>query len=70
MTLSLYNKYETRNNYMDEPEKKEQNLRMAAIKPSVLLAGNYPRLIDEWQSAPTLWDSIRFSALMHFKVIK
>ena len=33
--------------YMDEPEKKEQNLRMAKIKPSVLLAGNYPRLIDE-----------------------
>ena len=55
---------------MDEPEKKEQNLRMAEIKPSVLLVGNYPRLIDEWQSAPTLWDSIRFSALMHFKVIK
>lgn len=55
---------------MDELEKKEQNLRMAEIKPSVLLAGNSPRLIDEWQSAPTLWDSIRFSALMHFKVIK
>ena len=55
---------------MDEPEKKEQNLRMAEIKPSVLLAGNSPRLIDEWQSAPTLWDSILFSALMHFKVIK
>ena len=54
---------------MDEPEKKEQNLRMAELKPSVLLAGNSPRLIDEWQSAPTLWDSIRFSALMHFKVI-
>ena len=40
--------------YMDEPEKKEQNLRMAEIKPSVLLAGKYPRLIDEWQIAPTL----------------
>ncbi|MCH4208085.1 MAG: DUF4143 domain-containing protein [Solobacterium sp.] len=47
--------------YMDEPEKKEQNLRMAEIKPSVLLAGKKPRLIDEWQIAPTLWDSIRFS---------
>jgi predicted AAA+ superfamily ATPase len=47
--------------YMDEPEKKEQNLRMAEIKPSVLLAGEFPRLIDEWQIAPTLWDSIRFS---------
>jgi Predicted ATPase (AAA+ superfamily) len=47
--------------YMDEPEKKEQNLRMAEIKPSVLLTGEAPRLIDEWQIAPTLWDSIRFS---------
>ena len=47
--------------YMDEPEKKEQNLRMAEIKPSVLLAGKKPRLIDEWQIVPTLWDSIRFS---------
>ena len=47
--------------YMDEPEKKEQNLRMAEIKPSVLLAGGLPRLIDEWQIAPTLWDSIRFA---------
>jgi len=47
--------------YMDEPEKYEQNLRMAGIKPSVLLAGNYPRLIDEWQIAPALWDSIRIS---------
>ena len=51
MTLLLYNKYETRNNYMDEPEKKEQNLRMAEIKPSVLLAGNSPRLIDRSNSA-------------------
>ena len=47
--------------YMDEPEKKEQNLRMAEIKPSVLLAGELPRLIDEWQIAPALWDSIRFA---------
>jgi len=47
--------------YMDEPEKKEQNMRMAEIKPSLLLEGAYPRLIDEWQIAPTLWDSIRFS---------
>ena len=47
--------------YMDEPEKKEQNLRIAEIKPSVVLAGKTPRLIDEWQIAATLWDSIRFS---------
>ncbi len=47
--------------YMDEPEKKEGNLRLAEIKPSALLVGSSPRLIDEWQIAPTLWDSIRFS---------
>ena len=47
--------------YMDEPEKKAQNLKMAEIKPSVLLEGEKPRLIDEWQIAPSLWDSIRFS---------
>ncbi len=47
--------------YMDEPENKVQNIKMAGIKPSVLLSGNKPRLIDEWQLAPTLWDSIRFS---------
>lgn len=47
--------------YMDEPEKKEQNIRMAEIKPAILLQGEKPRLIDEWQIAPTLWDSIRFA---------
>jgi len=38
--------------YMDEPEKKKQNLRMADINPGILLQGEYPRLIDEWQIAP------------------
>jgi len=47
--------------YVDEPEKKEQNMRMAEIKPGVLLQGEKPRLIDEWQIVPELWDSIRFS---------
>jgi len=47
--------------YVDEPEKKEQNMRMAEINPGVLLQGEKPRLIDEWQIVPELWDSIRFS---------
>ena len=46
--------------YMDEPEKKEQNIRMADVNPKRLLAGETPRLIDEWQLAPKLWDAIRF----------
>ena len=36
-----------------------QNLEMAEISPSTLLKGETPRLIDEWQLAPKLWDAIR-----------
>ena len=46
--------------YMDEPNEKEQNLMLADISPSILLEGKTPRLIDEWQLAPKLWDAIRF----------
>ncbi|MBF9314672.1 DUF4143 domain-containing protein [Bifidobacteriaceae bacterium NR002] len=46
--------------YMDDPEKKEQNIAMSELSPKRLLNGNTPRLIDEWQLAPKLWDSIRF----------
>ena len=48
--------------YMSETGKVEQNRQLAKINPSLLLAGEHPRLIDEWQVAPTLWDSIRFEA--------
>ena len=46
--------------YMDEPEKKEQNIAMSELNPKRLLKGATPRLIDEWQLAPKLWDAIRF----------
>ena len=46
--------------YMARPEDKEQNLTLADINPSLLLAGEVPRLIDEWQLAPNLWDAVRF----------
>lgn len=46
--------------YMDEPEKKEQNIAMSELNPKRLLKGATPRLIDEWQIAPKLWDAIRF----------
>ena len=48
--------------YMSEPGNMEQNIRMASINPKLLLQGDLPRLIDEWQIAPQLWDSIRFEA--------
>ena len=46
--------------YMDNPEKKEQNITMSELNPKRLLKGAVPRLIDEWQIAPKLWDAIRF----------
>jgi predicted AAA+ superfamily ATPase len=46
--------------HMDNPSEKEQNLSLARINPLRLLKGDTPRLIDEWQLAPTLWDTIRY----------
>ena len=46
--------------YMDDPTSKQQNVTMAEISPKLLLDGSTPRLIDEWQLAPKLWDAIRF----------
>lgn len=48
--------------YMDEPEFREQNIARAQISPSAILDGAHPRLIDEWQIAPQLWDAIRHRA--------
>ena len=46
--------------YMSDPEKMAQYLEMAEVSPKSLLAGKTPRLLDEWQLAPKLWDAIRF----------
>ena len=46
--------------YMSDPENEKQNLLMADISPKTLLAGAVPKLIDEWQIAPKLWDAVRF----------
>lgn len=46
--------------YMQDPDRRNGYLRMADTMPSQLLAGDKPRLIDEWQEAPVLWDAVRF----------
>lgn len=46
--------------YMADPMRKQQNLQAAKINVQQLLTGDTPRLIDEWQIAPSLWDSVRF----------
>ncbi len=44
---------------LQDPDTREGYIATAAIRPSLLLAGETPRLIDEWQVAPTLWDAVR-----------
>lgn len=45
--------------YMADPDTRSQNIIMAQTNVGRLLAGNTPRLIDEWQLAPQLWDAVR-----------
>lgn len=47
--------------YMSNPTTREANIQLAKIDPEVLLDGDTPRLIDEWQIAPELWDAVRFA---------
>ena len=44
---------------MQNPDLREGYLSTAKTKPSLLLKGDTPRLIDEWQVAPVLWDAVR-----------
>jgi predicted AAA+ superfamily ATPase len=45
---------------MDRPDKTLQYQEMARLRPSALLEGDVPHLIDEWQLAPTLWNAVRY----------
>lgn len=47
--------------YMDDPTSRQANIDAANIDPNLILKGNTPRLIDEWQIAPKLWDAVRFA---------
>jgi predicted AAA+ superfamily ATPase len=46
--------------FMQDPDKAQSYQEMTDTKPSLLLQGETPRLIDEWQMAPVLWDAVRF----------
>jgi predicted AAA+ superfamily ATPase len=45
---------------MDQPEMIKQYQSMAELSPLALLEGETPRLIDEWQIAPNLWNAVRY----------
>lgn len=47
---------------LQDPDMRGEYLATAGTKPSLLLAGDTPRLIDEWQDAPVLWDAVRTMA--------
>lgn len=46
--------------YMSEPVNLQRNIELAGLDPALLLTGDTPRLIDEWQIAPKLWDAVRY----------
>ncbi|MBR3052325.1 ATP-binding protein [Candidatus Saccharibacteria bacterium] len=45
---------------LQNPETASDSIELAKTKPSILLEGDKPRLIDEWQDAPVIWDAIRY----------
>jgi predicted AAA+ superfamily ATPase len=47
--------------YMQDPKERKNYSEILNADPSILLEGKTPRLIDEWQDAPVLWDSVRFA---------
>ena len=47
--------------YLADPRGNFQNRNLAQIDPSLVLDGDSPRLLDEWQEVPALWDAVRFA---------
>jgi predicted AAA+ superfamily ATPase len=46
--------------YIGNPEGNFSNRRLAVMSPEIVLKGEVPRVIDEWQDVPSLWDAVRF----------
>ena len=47
--------------YLDKPEDVQDNIIASTINPSLILDGETPRLLDEWQIVPKLWDAVRYT---------
>ena len=47
--------------YLADPAGNFQNRKLAELDPSLVLEGETPRLLDEWQEVPSLWDAVRFA---------
>lgn len=46
--------------FLQDPDNRDYYMELGRRKPSALLQGEYPRLIDEWQDIPKIWDAVRF----------
>lgn len=48
-------------NYISDPQNLNRNLILAEMNINAILDGDKPKLLDEWQIIPQLWDAVRFS---------
>ena len=55
-TSSYHSKSEI---YLGDPAGNFQNRQLAELSPALVLQGESPRLIDEWQEVPPIWDAVR-----------
>lgn len=46
--------------YLGDPAGNFQNRQLAQLSPELILEGKSPRLIDEWQEVPPIWDAVRY----------
>ena len=51
--------------FLGDPSGNFQNRNLAIISPELVLQGEFPRLIDEWQEVPALWDAVRYFVDSH-----
>ena len=56
-TSSFHSKSEV---LIGDPDNSFQNRHLAELSPSLILEGDTPRLIDEWQEVPSIWDAVRY----------
>ncbi len=46
--------------FLGDPAGNFQNRKLAEMSPELVLDGSFPRLIDEWQEVPPIWDAVRY----------
>lgn len=53
---------------LDQPDMTQQYQELAKLSPQILLRGETPRLIDEWQIAPNIWNAIRYEVDQRYEM--